>query len=91
MAARVAKRTKADVRDSGVLDGIVNALISKGSARFLWLGKFRVINKTGGKRYSFKTKAMVPYPAYKTVIFTPAEGIHDLLNPGNPRRKRKKR
>lgn len=86
-----AKSKKADIKHGDTLDEIVSALTTKGEARFLHLGKFKVMPKKGGLRYDFKKKKMVPYASYKTVIFTPAEGLHDLINPGNPRRKKRGR
>lgn len=82
---------KADIKQNGsdIRDQIIEALMKKGRARFMWLGTFKVISKRGGKRYDFKKRTMVPYPSYKTVIFTPAEGLHDMINPKNPRRKKK--
>jgi nucleoid DNA-binding protein len=79
----VVAKEGAEIRDT-----LISALLEKGRARFMWLGTFKVVAKAGGKRYDFKKKAMVPHAAYKTVRFTPAEGLYDILNPRHPRRKK---
>lgn len=82
----------ADVKDtSGILDQLVENLVTKGSARFMHFGLFKVVSVTGRKRYSFQDRKMVPIPRYITVSFSPAQGLRDMLNEKGRRLKTKKK
>lgn len=64
---------------SGLVDQLVHELSTKGSARLVHLGLFRVVPIKGRKRYDFKERRVVSMKPYKQLTFQPAKGIRDIL------------
>lgn len=71
--------TKGIVDKSGLVDQLIDELASKGSARLVHLGLFRVALIKGKKRYDFKARKVIAMKPYKQIIFTPARGIREML------------
>lgn len=70
---------KGIVDKTGLIDQLVGELESKGSARLVHLGLFRVKLIKGKKRYDFKERQVIAVKPYKIIIFTPARGIREML------------
>lgn len=88
----IARSKASDVKDkSGVLDQLVDTLMTKGSVRLMHFGRFKIVSVEGRKRYSFADRSIVPIPKYFTVSFSPAQGLRDMLNEKGRRLKTKKR
>lgn len=71
---------KPDIKDKTGLDEIVSNLVEKGRAHFMHLGIFQVVERKGRQRYDVKKRKMVPYPAYRTIKFTPSKPLREMLN-----------
>ena len=67
---------------SGLVDQLVYELSKGESVRLVHLGLFRVVKQKGHKRYEFKTRKIVAAKPYNQIIFTPAQGIRDMLREG---------
>ena len=80
------KSKQQDVIAHDTLDTLIGTLRTKKRARFMNLGLFRVIEIKGRQRWDFRQKKMVTIPKFKTLVFTPAEGIKDLLNPSRKKK-----
>lgn len=70
------------IKDSAVVDALVRELSERGSARLVHLGLFRIVEVKGHKRYDFKKRDVVPMKPYKQIIFTPSQGIREMLKSG---------
>ncbi len=75
------KLKKYNIKDeSGLIEGLITGLQTKGAVRFLHFGLFKVVSVKGRTRYNFKTRKVVPTLPYKSITFSPAKGLRDMFN-----------
>lgn len=82
MARGSGSKIKNVVDKSGLVDQLVYELSQTGAVRLVHIGLFRVRKIEGKKRYHFKARKVVAAKPYNQIIFTPAQGIRDMLREG---------
>lgn len=76
----MSKSLKRDIKDQEMLDTIIGTLLEQGRVHFMHLGVFEIVERKASKRWDYKKREMVPYPAYKTVHFRPARPLFERVN-----------